>query len=90
MRCADVVRTLHELGVACDVTANVTLVPVGDGIRKESGCRIVMGQVSNKEEVERVWEILREEHELDCAHGNIRGEVSGCVFDLFGGTRCPG
>lgn len=90
LRCADVVRTLQQLGVACDVTANTTLLPVGDGVRRENGCRIVMGQVANKQEVERVWETLRKEHALDCAHGKIQGEASGCVFDLFGATRCPG
>lgn len=90
LRCANVVRTLQQLGVACDVTANTTLLPVGDGVRRENGCRIVMGQVANKQEVERVWETLRKEHALDCAHGKIQGEASGCVFDLFGATRCPG
>ena len=90
LRCVDVMRTLQDLGVACDVTPNMTLVPDGKRLRRESGCRVVMGQISNKEEVQRVWEALKNEHMLRCAHGKIQGEASGCVFDLFGGTRCPG
>ena len=90
LRCDDVVRTLQTLGIACDVSANTTLVPDGDSVRRESGCRIVIGQVSNKWEVERVWQTLRKEYKLNCAHGKIHGEASGCTFDLFGGSRCPG
>lgn len=91
LRCSDVVRTLQGMGVACDVTPNTTLVPDGDGgVRKENGCRIVVGQVAGKQDVQRVWSALQKKHKLTCAHGKIQGEASGCVFDLLGSSRCPG
>ncbi len=91
LRCSDVVRTLQDMGVACDVTSNITLVPDGaGGVRKENGCRIIMGQVGGKQDVQRAWSALQKKHFLTCAHGKIQGEASGCVFDLLGDTRCPG
>jgi len=91
LRCADVAQTLQHMGVVCDVTPNTTLVPDDDGgVRKENGCRIVVGQVVDKQDVQRVWSALQKNHNLACAHGKIQGEASGCVFDLLGSTRCPG
>ena len=91
LKCADVVHTLKGLGVVCSVTPNTTVVRVGDNMRVESGCRVVIGQIATQQDVQHVWEELKRNHDLQCAHGRIHGDASGCVYDLFNGdTRCPG
>lgn len=90
LKCEDVVRTLQRLSVVADVTQNTTLVSVGKHLRKENGCRVVMGQISSKGDVRRVWEALKSDHGLRCAHARIQGDASGCVYDLFDESSCPG
>ena len=85
--CSNVVRAMQSLGIAGDVTPNLTLV---DG-RQEPGCRVVIASRPSKEHADRLWERLRPECDLTCAHLSVRDDVmEGCVLDVLRPSRCPG
>lgn len=85
--CSNVMRAMKSLGIAGDVTPNRTLVD-GD---EEPGCRVVIASRPSKEHAARLWERLRTECELTCAHLSVRDDVSeGCVLDVLRPSRCPG
>lgn len=85
--CSNVISAMSALGIAGDVTPNLTLV---DGSR-ERGCRVVIATRPSKEHAGRLWERLRTECELTCAHLSVRDDVSeGCVLDVLRPSRCPG
>lgn len=85
--CAEVVEAMRSLGIAGDVTPNVTVV---DGVF-ERGCRVVVASRPAKAHAQALWEALRARHALTCAHVTLTGEVqSGCVLDVFRPSVCPG
>ena len=85
--CSNVVSAMKSLGIAGDVTPNLTVV---DG-RQEPGCRVVIASRPSTEHAERLWERLRRECELTCAHLSVRDDVvEGCVLDVLRPSRCPG
>ena len=90
LRCKDVVETLARMGIMCDVTSNTSLVKHGNAIRREKGCRIVIGSMQSKDELRTLWDNLQRAHQFTCAHVSLRGNASGCVFDVLGSSRCPG
>ena len=91
LNCENVVKTLADMGVACSVTSNTSLVKHRKGsVVRENGCRIVIGGVRQKSDLEEVWKKLQSDHGFTCAHATVQGAHSGCVFDVFGTTRCPG
>ena len=83
--CGVVVRAMQELGLSGDVTRNVSLV---DGML-EPGCRaLVTGHLEN---TKSLWEDLRTKGlNLQCAHVVRHDLKSGCVYDVFAESRCPG
>tara|TARA_B100000674_G_C37568189_1_gene790557 strand:+ start:428 stop:736 length:309 start_codon:yes stop_codon:yes gene_type:complete len=90
LRCKDIVETLARMGVACSVTANTSLVKYDGTLVREPGCRIVFGDIQSKDELRRVWDGLQQAHRFTCGHAVLQGAASGCVFDVFGASRCPG
>jgi len=90
LHCNDVVETLARMGVACSVTENTSLVKCNGTVVPETGCRIVVGDIQSKDELKDMWVVLQRAHQFTCAHASLSGDVSGCVFDVLGSSRCPG
>ncbi len=81
--CGDLVALLQAHGLAGDVTANR---PVVNG-REEQGCRTVL---SNKEAARTLWHAARKLPAIQCGHVSVQNTESGCVFDVFRESNCPG
>jgi hypothetical protein len=81
--CGAVVALLQTLGLTGDVTANRTVV----GGREEQGCRTVL---RNKDEARSLWRAAKNRPDIHCAHVSVQQAESGCVFDVFGDSACPG
>ncbi len=81
--CAQIVALLQAHGLAGDVTPNRTVVHG----REERGCRAVL---ANKEAARTLWHAAQTLPDIQCAHVAVHQTESGCVFDVFGASRCPG
>ena len=81
--CSDIVTLLQTLGIAGDVTPNRT---VANG-REEYGCRTI---VSTKDQAKSLWTAARKLPGITCAHVSVQQHQSGCVFDVFQDSNCPG
>ena len=85
--CSNVVDAMRSLGIAGDVTPNQTILDGG----VENGCRIVVASRPYREKAERLWDKLRQECKLTCAHVSVREDAEeGCVMDVFRPSLCPG
>ena len=82
--CDEVVDVMRRLGIVGDVTHNRSL---GLNGRVEVGCRVLV--LGGEDKVRALWETMREQAQLGCAHVSIAGGRSGCVFDVFSESRCP-
>lgn len=83
--CERVAELMHALGIHGDVTRNVTVL---DG-QMEPGCRVrVVSDPERKTEV--LWNAARREFGLKCAHVKLSKYQSGCVFDVYRSSNCPG
>lgn len=83
LSCSDVVALLRQLGLSGDVTPNRTVVAG----REEQGCRTVL---SSKQDAHTLWTAARDLPGITCGHLAVQQSESGCVFDMFGPSRCPG
>ena len=81
--CSQIVALLQAHGLVGDVTANRTVV---NG-REEQGCRTVL---YNKEAARTLWHAAQKLPDITCAHVSVHHTESGCVFDVFGKSQCPG
>lgn len=81
--CSQIVALLQAHGLAGDVTANRTVV---NG-REEQGCRTVL---YNKEAARTLWHAAQKLPDIECGHVSVQNAESGCVFDVFGKSQCPG
>lgn len=83
--CKDVARALWKVGIASDVTSNVSF-RYGS---LESGCRITMDG-NSKNKVRMAWGVLKDDFALDCAHVDVTSHFQGCIMDFLRPSTCPG
>lgn len=81
--CSQIVALLQAHGLAGDVTPNRTVV---NG-REEQGCRTVL---YNKEAAHTLWRAAQKLPDIECGHVSVQNAESGCVFDVFRESNCPG
>ena len=67
------------------VTENKSITP--DGI--ETGCNILLPYINKQSLKEDIWEPLQKRHNFKCAHLNVPGTYSGCIYDFIMKTNCP-
>jgi hypothetical protein len=84
--CSEVVTLMKRLGINGDVTPNQTVL---DG-SIEQGCRILVASKDPKENVKKLWTNLQDQFGLTCAHVDLLSHESGCVFDVYRKSSCPG
>ena len=84
--CEAVARWLAANSVEADVTRNWSA--IGGNNQVEEGCRIVMG--SDEKKIRELWPQLKQKFDLQCAHLREEKLFSGCIYDYFQETACPG
>ncbi len=83
--CKSIINSIKKLNLCGDVTPNKS---VYNKI-VENGCRIMVVGKNEENDVKRLWYDIKETHNFTCAHVEFKKSVSGCVFDVFGSSRCP-
>lgn len=86
--CAEVVLAMRRCGINGDVTRNTTVL---DG-KVENGCRVLVASEPVRENTWKLWQTLQRRCDLCCAHVELNGGnlQSGCVFDVYRPSACPG
>ena len=84
LSCAEVVEVMRVMGISGNVKTNTT---VGAG-GIENGCDILVTS-DPAEHVKLLWWRLQKQFDLGCAHVTLDRRENGCVFDVFGKSRCP-
>ena len=85
-KCDAVVYAMRELGLYGDVTKNVSIDPEGN---IEPGCRVLIANKNNEDATKKLWDRIRNDCSLECAHVRFHVAKEGCIFDVMGPTRCP-
>lgn len=89
--CNKVAEFFQKNRIMCSVTENITVVSNNNGkFILEKGCRIKMG--SHKPEIinNHLWNKLKNEYNLTCAHLHVEGKYKGCILNYLTDSNCPG
>ena len=88
--CNHVAGFFQKIGIMCSVTENITVVEQNNEFIMEKGCRIKMG--SHKPEIinSDLWNQLKNEYNLKCAHLEVEGKYRGCIINYLRDSNCPG
>lgn len=84
--CKSVAQWLASNGIDADVTPNWS--SIGRNNEIEEGCRIVI--TSDPEKIQKLWPPLKTNFELRCAYLTQESFFSGCIYDYFKESACPG
>ena len=90
LSCSDVKNALKQLGISGNITRNSTIICRKGTCYDEIGCSINLCGLHRDHIEHDVWPILKKKFDLSCAHIKVEGMFSGCVYNLFGKSRCPG
>ena len=87
--CGEVAAALQAAGMAAAVTPNITVQCDRGRCWRERGCRI-LHPCTNKGDVAKLWNTVRERFDLGCGHLVVDGVHNGCIMDFLRPTSCPG
>ena len=85
LNCETILKYLKQNNIMASITKNKSITP--DGI--ENGCNILLPYVNKKSLKNDIWYPLQKQHNLKCAHLNVPGTYSGCIYDFIMNTNCP-
>lgn len=80
--CVRLARLMSKAGIMTSVTSNISTTP-----EIENGCRMVQS-IKGKDDIERIWGILKSEYGFRCAHVRVGDQYDGCILDYLVETRC--
>lgn len=83
--CENIIRMLQIYGQDCRVIDTTSLVDN----KVEKGCLITLGPLENKQKLKEIWEIIKKKGKYNCAHLNIDGVFSGCIYNYLNADFCP-
>lgn len=88
--CNHVAGFFQKMGIMCSVTENITVMEQNNKFIMEKGCRIKIG--SHKPEIINgdLWNQLKKEYNLQCAHLEVEGKYRGCIMNYLRDSNCPG
>jgi hypothetical protein len=81
--CDTIISLMQKLKICGDVTRNISVDEEGT---LETGCRVLLTDASK---AQTVWNIVREQNNLTCAHIMEYNIKYGCVLDVFATSKCP-
>lgn len=84
--CEEIINVMQKLGINGHVSKNTTIL---DG-SIECGCNILIASQPSKKNAKQLWNHLKDKFDLKCGYVNINGHEEGCVYDVFGPSKCPG
>ncbi len=80
--CKKMAYHLSKHGIITSITENISTCP-----HIEYGCRLT-NTISDKKELNDLWQILKSRYDFKCAHLNLEGIFSGCILDYLRPSLC--
>ena len=80
LNCEKVVNKLFEMKILSSVHENKSVVESKEELKIEKGCNIKFTRPLEKKDFkEKIWNPIKDEFNLKCAHLKVDNEYSGCV-----------
>lgn len=90
-KCEKVIELLRSNNImGSSVVVNTSIQCDSNTCWLENGCRITIGTKNIDPILKEVWEPLQKKFNLQCGHISIESGFSGCVWDFFRDSNCPG
>lgn len=83
LNCEELARFLGDNNIITSVTPNISTTP-----KIEYGCRLQQS-VSSKNDIENIWNLLRDKYDFKCAHIKLDGVYDGCIINYLRPSNCP-
>ena len=84
LSCASVAQFLRSMNIPCAISDNITVQCNNKTCYIENGCRI-----TTTENIEPIWDALKTQFNLKCAHLSTNFEYHGCIYDFIRNSECP-
>ena len=82
--CDHIIKMMKIYGQDCRVIETTSL--VNNNIEK--GCHITMEKFKKKK-LKDIWNVIKTKGEYKCAHLEIDGIFSGCIYNYLNADFCP-
>lgn len=89
LNCSDIAIFLKKSKIMGNVTSNKSIICKDETCTMEHGCSILLNYINKNSLENDVWKPIKKENNLTCAHLNIPGLYSGCIYDFIRDTNCP-
>ena len=90
LKCERVANYLKKAGIMSSITSNQSIICDNENhCYFENGCRIKLNVCNKPILKDQIWEPIKKQENLTCAHLKIPGIFSGCIYDYIRDTSCP-
>jgi hypothetical protein len=81
--CKEMVVFLSKYNIITSVSENLSSTP-----KLENGCKLIQS-ISSKNDLEKMWNLLKNKYDFKCAHLKIDGHYDGCILNYLRPSICP-
>ena len=90
--CSTVINILKKQGIISQVNHNVSIIDETNNNKNiiiENGCNIKFITFPKNQSLQSIWEVLRKKYNLTCAHLEVPGKYTGCIYNYLNPPKCP-
>lgn len=81
--CKEMAAFLSKCNIITSVSENISPTP-----KLENGCRLTQS-ISSKDDLEKLWILLKNRYDFKCGHLKIDGHYDGCILNYLRPSICP-
>ena len=83
LNCKEMADFLSKCNIITSVSDNLSTTP-----KLENGCRLTQS-ISSKNDLEILWNLLKNKYDFKCGHLKIDGNYDGCILNYLRPSICP-
>ena len=80
--CKEVAEYLSKCNIITSISDNLSTTP-----KLENGCRLTQS-IRSKDDLEKLWNLLKNRYDFKCAHLKIDGHYDGCILNYLRPSIC--
>ena len=84
LNCEKMALFLSKADIITSISSNISTLP-----HIEYGCRLRQS-ISSKEDIEKIWILLKKKYDFKCAHVKVGDNFDGCILNYLSPTKCLG
>ena len=81
--CKEMAEFLSKCNIITSVSDNLSTTP-----KLENGCRLTQS-ISSNNDLEKIWNLLKNKYGFKCGHLKIDGHYDGCILNYLRPSICP-